>query len=154
MRKSIALKSIIVLFLILTVSISCTKSEKKNGEDALEKTESRLFIEVDSLQFLNPKKGDLIYFEIDGGLSYQLQITLVETSMPGILGISANIGNGEEGHASFILRNGKMAGSLVLYKKGKNYDLNYDESAEKHYIKMVNQKEKNILPGGEPLETF
>ncbi|MEQ9308023.1 MAG: hypothetical protein RLN90_01110 [Balneolaceae bacterium] len=149
-----------ILTQLLTVALllffACSKADKADNKASTSAenvlSESKKIIEVDRLQLVEINEGDTIDINLNGEIWNQLKVTLVESSMPRIIGVSADIVDGETGHASFILRDGKMSGTITLYTQGETYNLRYDEAVAKHYIELVNREQKNVLLGGEPLK--
>ena len=72
--------------------------------------------------------------------------------MPGIISISGVLDNKETGQAIFILRDGKLAGSVNMFTDDESYKLAYDQESERHYISLVLPANKDKLPGSEPLK--
>lgn len=145
-----------ILTIALLLFFACSKADKVDNKSSnsneAEMSESKKVIDVDSLQLVDISEGDTIDINLNGEIWNQLKVTLVESNMPRIIGVSADIVDGETGHASFILREGKMSGTITLYTQGETYNLRYDEAVAKHYIELVNRDQKNVLLGGEPLK--
>lgn len=147
-----------LLVLLLLFFSTCNKAEKTleettgKSEVVNPEAEAKQFIEIDVEELKSAKEGDIIGVMLNGGPSYSLVIIRVEETMPGILSFSANVGDKNTGQATFILREGKLAGRVSMYSDGASFKLAFDEESGRHFISPINPNDRDVLPGGVPLD--
>ena len=153
--KSNVIYSIVFLTILM---LACTKSEAPKMQDAADVSEEKLveppkiYLEIDIEQLNKAKNGYEIPITLEDNTGYTLKIARIEETMPGIISISGVLDNKETGQAIFILRDGKLAGSVNMFTDDESYKLAYDQESERHYISLVLPANKDKLPGSEPLK--
>lgn len=156
-----------VLFLAVAFA-SCGQENKEtvpDGEESgaeqapVEDTQPQLsqeqeYIEVNIDTLRSLKQGDQISMEnTRRSETYNLVIRRVQETMPGLISISANIEDRDNGLATLILRdNDRLSGMLQFYKENQRFQIAYDSAAVQHYLTEVNPEEIDELEGGKPLE--
>ena len=155
-----------VLFLTLTLTSFLVFSCGKSGQENEPKTEAsqtealkqdtakaeRLYINFDIETLASVKKGDSFEIEVaEKDEPLNLQIRRAQETIGGITSISANIGNGDKGQATLVLRDKKLSGIVDFFDEKKKYSLQYDSTRNSYYMLQMLPENMDVLPGSAPL---
>lgn len=147
------------LAILAVLMLACSKAETAKKQEVANHAEEKvveppkIYLEIDIEQLSEAKKGSVIPCILEDGTKYELKIARMEETMPGIISISGDIDNKETGQALFILRDGKLAGIVNMFKDEVSYKLAFDEDSERHYLSLINPENRDVLPGSEPVNS-
>lgn len=145
-------------FLVCAVILTSCSNEKEveaiKPSPEVKKVAEKIFIKIDASEFTDAKKGDIIHTSLQDGMAYDLHISRISESVPGIVNILANVGSQDIGQAALILRDGKLAGSIDMYSLKMRYTLAYDSTMAQHYIQEAFLDDEKVLPGSKPVTPF
>ena len=149
--------------LIIGLMISCGKTPEQKGAKVSENqpvqsegsvATDKYFFEADSAALSALKQGDTYVISVpEQEKAFDLKVQRVQETIPGITSISANIVDRETGLATLMWRDGRLSGTLDLYKENLKYTVQFDTSRKAHFIRELKAEETKELEGGEPLKT-
>ena len=148
----------LILLSMIIVTAACTQSSR-NGQNADVQTpensavnsqaEERIYFDIDLEALSAARAGDEISATLNTGETYTLSIQRAQETMPGLLSISANIGEMDNGQAALVYRDSTLRGSINMSAQGMNYQIGFDEESGRYYLTPYTGDDE--LEGSEPL---
>lgn len=139
-----------MILLSLTI-ISCGNSERDKAPESVAEIEKEI-VEIDMDSVSSVKQGETFTIKkANGEREFKLLVNRAHEAIAGIISISAYVEDRETGLAALVLRDGKLAGNIELYKEKLRFRVGYDTTTNQHYI-QEQEFVNNELPGSEPLD--
>lgn len=145
------LKGIKPVLIIAVVIFQIGCAEKKAPETETVPAAEQ-YISLDISAFSDLSQGDTLSVRVDDSeVSYQLIVRRIQENIPGVVSISANVGDVETGSANLIFREGRLSGFMDIYEDGKRWQVEYNAEKDAYYLKEIKPEDRDELEGGEPL---
>lgn len=138
--------------LIIIIAISLMGCGEKKTPETEPVSESEQYISLDTSNFSDLSRGDTLSIKVDDSeVKYQLVVRRVEEAIPGIMSISANVGDVETGAANLIFREGRLSGFMDIYEPNERWQIEYNDEKDAYYLKEIKPEDRDELEGGVPL---